>query len=57
MGCQEQWGSTSYNGLPSIKTSGDKKLIFRQSGSRLFQQAQVMMIRIWHANSRVRHLI
>lgn len=41
--CQQQWGSTSYSGLPFIKTSGDKKLIFRQSGSWLFQQAQVVI--------------
>lgn len=39
------------NGLPFIKTSGDKKLIFRQSGSRLFQQAQVTMIRIWRTKN------
>lgn len=54
--CQQQWGSTSYSGLPFMKTSGDKKLIFRQNGSWLFQQAQVVIIRIWQKNSRGRHL-
>ena len=40
------------------KNIRDKKLIFRQSGSRLFQQAQVMVIRTWRMKSRVRrHLI
>lgn len=55
MGCQQQWGSTGCSGLLFIKNSEDKKLIFRWSGSWLFQQARVMVIRAWRMNSRVRH--